>query len=302
MTNLPGGSQGSAVRGPEGAEGSGGARPPAGPVTEADRAAALAQGTPRLPRKYIYWALAVVVVLGLGGTLLERVLSDAGLNPKATPVHTARPTPALPPTAATAPARAPELAAPLAPFMGLQSLHPAPALAIALVDQDGQAASLAAHRGSTVVLTFFDGPCNDICPVLAQEIRLAEADLGPAAARVSFLTVNTDPDALDVSALAPAAAAQGLGTLANWQMLTGPLAALDPIWRAYGVSITVGDDTGVVAHNDVMYFIDARGDLRYRATPFANETADGTYSLPSADVTRWAHGIARYAGRLAGAA
>ena len=66
-------------------------------------------------------------------------------------------------------------------------------------------------------------------------------------------------------------------------MVTGPLATLNAVWKAYGVSISVDTKTGLEAHNDVMDFIDAQGDLRYRATPFADESTTGTYSLPRAE-------------------
>ena len=56
----------------------------------------------------------------------------------------------------------------------------------------------------------------------------------------------------------------------------------------------------VVAHNDVMDFIDPRGSVRYRATPFANESSNGTFSLAASSEARWAQGIATYAGRLVG--
>ena len=79
-------------------------------------------------------------------------------------------------------------------------------------------------------------------------------------------------------------------------MVTGPLTALDGIWKAYGVSISVAGKTGLEAHNDVMDFIDPQGDLRYRATPFADESTTGTFSLPPANIARWAQGIATYAG------
>ena len=74
---------------------------------------------------------------------------------------------------------------------------------------------------------------------------------------------------------------------ANWRMLTGPLASLDAVWKAYGVSISADTKTGREAHNDVMDFIDAKGDLRFRATPFADESATGTFSLSPAAITRW---------------
>ena len=89
-----------------------------------------------------------------------------------------------------------------------------------------------------------------------------------------------------------------LGTLPNWHMVTGPLATLDSLWKAYGVSISVQRKTGLEAHNEVMDFVDAQGDLRDRATPFANESPTGTYSLSPASIARWGQGIATYAGRL----
>ena len=90
----------------------------------------------------------------------------------------------------------------------------------------------------------------------------------------------------------------GLGALSNWHIVTGPLATLDAIWKAYGVSISVDKKTGLQAHNDTMAFIDGRGDLRYRATPFADESTTGTFSLPAASIATWGQGIATYAGRL----
>ena len=47
-----------------------------------------------------------------------------------------------------------------------------------------------------------------------------------------------------------------------------------------------------------MEFIDPRGDLRYRATPFADESTTGTFSLPAASIARWGQGIATYAEQL----
>jgi len=51
-----------------------------------------------------------------------------------------------------------------------------------------------------------------------------------------------------------------------------------------------------------MYFIDPAGRLRYRATPFADESASGAFSLSPADVARWGQGIATYTRRLLGRA
>ncbi len=109
--------------------------------------------------------------------------------------------------------------------------------------------------------------------------------------------MNTDPSALAQSDETPALDGTGLGALPNWHMVTGPLASLDPVWRSYGVSITVAQKTGLEAHTDVMDFIDAQGDLVYEATPFADESGTGGFSLPPDSVERWGQGIATYARR-----
>ncbi len=282
----------------EGAKGTAPAEPPI------DRAAALAAGAPRVPANFVYWVLGLVLILSLGGFIAERLFSSAGLNPAPTSTSTtaARTPPAATPGAPT-PVPDRSLGAPLTAFMGLSTpggSDPRPAPLFSLTDQNGQPVSMPVQPPSVVVLTFFDAPCNDICPVLASEIEQADADLGPQAAHVEFLTVNTDPSALAASAARPAVGGAGLGSLANWHMLTGPLAALNKVWKAYGISITVATKTGLEAHNNVIDFIDEQGDLRYRATPFANESSTGTFSLPAATVVRWGKGIATYAEKLRG--
>jgi cytochrome oxidase Cu insertion factor (SCO1/SenC/PrrC family) len=268
---------------------------PTAPVV--DRAAAFADTSPPVPRRFFYWLLGAAAVLGLGGLLLEHLFSSTGLNP--VPQKTAVTTTTRVPSAAPVPGgRQPELGASLTSFMGLTTLRPNPAPSFALVDQAGQATTLADEAHKVVVLTFFNGPCDDICPVLASEIRQADADLGANAANAEFLTVNTDPSALAVSGLSSALAQPGMSALSNWRILTGPLVTMNATWKAYGVAISVMTQPGGEAHNDVIYFIDPQGRERYRATPFANESRDGTYSLPSEEIARWASGIATYADKL----
>ena len=269
---------------------------PTAPTPEEHRAAALRAGAPGIPAKFVFWVLGVALVLSLGGLLAEHLFSAAGLNPTTTPVRS--PTTTVPLRSPSPPAADRSLDAPLTAFMGLSQLQRRSAPPFTLTDQAGQPSSVPAQPASVLVLTFFNAPCNDICPVLAAEIEQADADLGASAAHVEFLTVNTDPSALAQSAEAPALNGTGLGALPNWRILTGPLATLNTVWRSYGVSITVDEKSGLEAHNDVMDFIDAQGDLRYRATPFADESTTGTYSLPTASIARWAAGIATYAGRL----
>ena len=129
--------------------------------------------------------------------------------------------------------------------------------------------------------------------MIAAEIRQADVDLGGASNNVEFVTVNTDPSALAVSSLS--SAESKMGALPNWHIVTGPLTTMNAVWRTYGIAITVVKHTAVEAHNDAIYFIDPKGVERYRSTPFANESRTGIYSLSSADIARWATGIATYA-------
>jgi protein SCO1/2 len=273
-------------------------------VPPVDRAAALAAGPPAIPRKFVYWVLAAAAVLGLGGLVGEHLFSSAGLNPVGTAAPGAKPkaTTTTVPTLRPAPlttSHVQPVSASLQALMGLTRLTPTPAPRFSLTDQGGQATSMPMQPPEAVVLTFFDGPCNDICPVLAAEIRQADTDLGAEAQHVEFLTVNTDPLVLAQGAEAAALTDTGLGALPNWRILTGPLATLDSVWKAYGVSISVDQKTDLEAHNEVLYFIDPSGNLRFKATPFANESPTGTYSLSAATIARWATGIAAYAGQLA---
>jgi len=253
-----------------------------------DRAAALAEGAPKVPRRVVIIAVIVAALLALGGTALERLFSSVGLNP--TP-SSATPATRSPPTTL------PELRSSMAAFLGLVSLAPGPAPPITLTDQSGQPVSLDQLRGKVVVLTFFDADCDDACTVLAADITGADADLGSSRSRVVFLTVNTDTHT--TTDPPPAAVTlTGLPTLGNWNFLTGSLAALDAVWRSYGVAINVATTSGIVAHNNVMYFVDPKGQLRLRATPVADESTTGAFSLPPSGVSRSADGIATYAAGL----
>ena len=262
----------------------------------ADRAAAFAAGPPRIPRNFWYVVLAAAAVLGVGGALLEHLLSVVGLNPTAAAVTTTtRPRPSV----ATGKERETPVAGKLASFMGLSTMTPGKARAISLIDEHGQTISLSSYSGKVVVITFFDGRCDDICPVLGAEIRQADLDLGSRVRDVSFLTVNTDPAGTAVSGLDRASSLTKLGELTNWHMLTGPITELNSVWQSYGISVAYDTATRTVTHNDAMYFLDPRGRFAYAASPFANESRpSGTFVLPKTEITRFALGIATYAARI----
>ena len=98
---------------------------PAEPLTPADRAAALAQGTPAIPPNFVFWVLGVILVLSVGGLVGEHVFSSAGLNPTptSTPTTAARAAPAATP-GAPAPATDHSLERPAGGFHGPECAQP----------------------------------------------------------------------------------------------------------------------------------------------------------------------------------
>ena len=93
----------------------------------------------------------------------------------------------------------------------------------------------------------------------------------------------------------------GLGALPNVTFLTGPLHALSPVWKAYGVTVALSNTTRLVSHNDVMEFIDPpESRFALQATPFGNEDSFGAYSLDPTTIHTFAEGVATAAGGLIG--
>jgi cytochrome oxidase Cu insertion factor (SCO1/SenC/PrrC family) len=261
-----------------------------------DRASAFAAGPSKIPRNVVAIFAVALAVLGLGGVVLDHFFPGPVGTSTTTTLAGAYPPP-LQTTPAATPAGSGGLAAPQLPasqsaLMGLQQLNSATAPGFSLLDQHGRPVSLAALRGKVVVLSFFDAACDDICPVLEKELSLAYTDLGPLASGVAMVTVNTDPLALSISSARPAEVAAGARSPGAWYFLTGSLSRLNAVWTSYGISVDVQRDTGIVSHNDFLYFIGPSGRLRLRATPFANESTSGRFTLPESTEADWAAGIA----------
>ena len=109
-----------------------------------DRAAALAEGAPGIPLKFVYWALGVVLVLSLGGLVGEHLFSAAGLNPVATTAPTSVPT-TVPAVTPSIPETNQSIGSSLPAFMGLTSPAPRPADPFTLTDQNGQSTPVPAQ-------------------------------------------------------------------------------------------------------------------------------------------------------------
>jgi cytochrome oxidase Cu insertion factor (SCO1/SenC/PrrC family) len=140
--------------------------------------------------------------------------------------------------------------------------HPFPAPGFSLTSQHGRTVTLASLRGKVVLLTFLDDTCSVDCPLIAQEFRLAGQLLGADSRRVELVAVNYNPLYTRVSYIQAFDRQEGLDGVRNWLYLTGTLAALKQVWRAYGVPVEILPAGSMIGHGDYAFVIDQTGRMR----------------------------------------
>jgi cytochrome oxidase Cu insertion factor (SCO1/SenC/PrrC family) len=233
-----------------------------------------------------------IVFLGVGGQIAGHFFQSYGKAPKATtttsPTLAVTPTTLIPGTSLTS----------LETFIGVKFIASAKAHSFTLKTQSNKKWTLSHQKGKVVVLAFYDSICNDICPVLGTELREAAHELAASNKTVEFAIVNTDPQQHSVHLTIQALSVPGLSSTPSVVFLTGNVATLDTVWRAYGIRIIVGAKRGQVSHNNALYFIGPKGDLVAYANPFASESSSGVYSLSAPVMHRYAQGIAATASSL----
>ena len=131
--------------------------------------------------------------------------------------------------------------------------HPTLARAdFTLKDQTGQTVSLSSLRGQVVVITFMDPQCQSLCPINAQDLSVAEADLAPNVKPV-LLVVSVAPDRTpaDVSTFV-----SHVTWRPGWHWLLGNQAQLQAVWATWSLAL---DGTDVV-HQEIAHVINQAGD------------------------------------------
>ena len=124
-----------------------------------------------------------------------------------------------------------------------------------LTDQFGKRVSLRSLRGKVVVVSFNDPECTTICPLTTTALLHAKKLLGPAASQVELLGIGANPEATQVKWVRDYSQAHGM--LHKWRFLTGSLAELKRVWRAYGIEAAVVK--GTIDHTPATYVIDPHG-------------------------------------------
>lgn len=157
-----------------------------------------------------------------------------------------------------------------------------------LTDQNGKIVSLSQYRGKSVVLSFNDDECEDLCTLLAQDVAAANTDLGTAATDVVFLSVNANPLHAAVQDVKAWTDVHGLTSAPNWVFGTGTPAQLSTVAANYHVPVSVDPKTGEVVHGSELFFID----------PAGKEAAIGQFGTGSANTALFAQAMAQTAADL----
>jgi protein SCO1/2 len=139
------------------------------------------------------------------------------------------------------------------------SLDRDPAPSFSLKDARGALVSSTGLHGQPYLLTFLYTECEDVCPLIGQEIRQAFERLGPRADEVAAVAVSADPEGDTPDAVRGWLRGQRLP--ANFHYLIGSRDELAPVWRAYyAAPQPLGIDQS--RHTASIWVIDAKGRLR----------------------------------------
>lgn len=157
-----------------------------------------------------------------------------------------------------------------------------------LTDQNGNIVSLSQYRGKSVVLSFNDDECEDLCTLLAQDVAAANTDLGTTATDVIFLSVNANPLHTAVQDVKTWTDGHGLAPARNWIFGTGTPPQLSDVAASYHVPVSVDAKTGEVIHGSELFFID----------PAGKEAAIGQFGTGSANTALFAQAMAQTAADL----
>jgi cytochrome oxidase Cu insertion factor (SCO1/SenC/PrrC family) len=137
-----------------------------------------------------------------------------------------------------------------------------PAANFTLTSQDGKQVSLSSLHGKTVLLTFLDPVCTTDCPLIAQEMKSADALLGAKASDTELVAVVANPTYTSVAYTRAFTAQENLGQVPNWLYLTGSLSQLTTVWHDYGIEVENLPAGAMSAHNDIAIVIDSAGNIR----------------------------------------
>ncbi len=131
-----------------------------------------------------------------------------------------------------------------------------------LPDSEGKVFDLSENMDRVVLIFFGYTSCPDICPATLSDFKEVHELLGTKADQVRFVFITVDPERDTPERLRQYLDLFGSGIIG----LTAPREQLEPVWKAYGVSVIKSgtDDPKAyfIDHSSRIYAIDKKGNLR----------------------------------------
>jgi protein SCO1/2 len=115
-------------------------------------------------------------------------------------------------------------------------------------------------RGDAVIVTFVYVNCPDVCPLIVDNLRAAQLQLGSAIDELHVLAVSVDPEGDTPSAVNRFLAAHRVGSGVSY--LIGARPQLEGIWHDWGIVSERSPrrrDPDFVEHSAMVYGIDGSG-------------------------------------------
>ncbi|MDP1846556.1 MAG: SCO family protein [Solirubrobacteraceae bacterium] len=130
----------------------------------------------------------------------------------------------------------------------------------ALRDAYGDRVDTSTLAGRPYVVTFLYTDCRDVCPLIAQELKLALRQLGARGREVSMLAVTADPEGDTPAAVRAWLRRQRMPD--SFRYLVGDRREVEGVWRAH-YAAGQPRDRAESAHSASIWLVDRRG--RWRA-------------------------------------
>jgi protein SCO1 len=160
---------------------------------------------------------------------------------------------------------------------GLVIQPPKPTPALALRNYTGQPVDLTGFRGKAVLVTFVYTHCRDVCPLIVSNLAAAQRQLGAEARRLQIIAVSVDPKGDTPLAVKHFLAARG--ATGRMDYLIGSYKQLLPVWKAWGIAVTVNNHVDAEAHTAVVFGIIPSGKIVV-AYPSSFTPADIVHDVP----------------------
>jgi protein SCO1/2 len=136
-----------------------------------------------------------------------------------------------------------------------------PVADFALTNQAARPFKFSSLRGKVALVAFAYTTCPDLCPLVTAAMRQVQDGLKPEERSATyFLTITTDPEIDTPVVLAAYAKRHGVN-LTNWSFLTGEQAALERVWKNFGVVVR-RQARGLIDHTMLTAVVDHQGTVR----------------------------------------